>query len=295
MSSTAVSGRSDSGPRPGSAGLDPEADTLLAESRERRPLGLARSERFASILTGGSFLAAAAAFAVVVDSSRHPSPATILLLLATYAVAAKVEFEIGAGFAVPTELVLVPMIFLVPIDQVPLLVAAGLVIGELTLRRSRREHLERLIVVPGNAWHAVGPALVLAVAGERSPSWSAIPVLLAALAAQMAFDYASSALREWIAFRLRPLSQLRFMGWVWMVDAALAPIGLAVAFAAPNGVRAAVLVLPLVGLLAVFARQRRVGIDRALELSHAYRGTAFLLGDVVEADDSYTGAHCRDV
>jgi putative nucleotidyltransferase with HDIG domain len=56
-----------------------------------------------------------------------------------------------------------------------------------------------------------------------------------------------------------------------------------------------VFVLPLIGLLAVFARQRRVGIDSALELGHAYRGTAFLLGDVVEADDSYTGAHCRDV
>ena len=36
-------------------------------------------------------------------------------------------------------------------------------------------------------------------------------------------------------------------------------------------------------------------IDHALELSHAYRGTALLLGDVVEADDSYTGSHSRDV
>ena len=32
-----------------------------------------------------------------------------------------------------------------------------------------------------------------------------------------------------------------------------------------------------------------------MELSNAYRGTALLLGDVVEADDSYTGAHCKDV
>jgi HD-GYP domain-containing protein (c-di-GMP phosphodiesterase class II) len=36
-------------------------------------------------------------------------------------------------------------------------------------------------------------------------------------------------------------------------------------------------------------------MDQALELSSAYRGTAFLLGDVVEADDEYTGAHSRDV
>ncbi len=36
-------------------------------------------------------------------------------------------------------------------------------------------------------------------------------------------------------------------------------------------------------------------IDHELELRDAYRGTAFLLGDVVEADDAYTGEHSRDV
>jgi putative nucleotidyltransferase with HDIG domain len=85
------------------------------------------------------------------------------------------------------------------------------------------------------------------------------------------------------------------MGWVWAVDGALAPVGLAVAFLAVDHVGAVLLVLPLLGLLALFAQQRKIGIDRALELSHAYRGTAFLLGDVVEADDSYTGNHCKDV
>jgi HD-GYP domain-containing protein (c-di-GMP phosphodiesterase class II) len=53
--------------------------------------------------------------------------------------------------------------------------------------------------------------------------------------------------------------------------------------------------LPLIGLLAYFARERQVRIDHALELGHAYRGTAMLLGDVVEADDAYTGSHSRDV
>ena len=32
-----------------------------------------------------------------------------------------------------------------------------------------------------------------------------------------------------------------------------------------------------------------------LELSRAYRGTAVLLGDVVEADHAYTGSHSRSV
>ena len=53
--------------------------------------------------------------------------------------------------------------------------------------------------------------------------------------------------------------------------------------------------LPLVGLLAFFAQERTRRIDHALELGRAYRGTAFLLGDVIEADDVYTGTHSRDV
>src|ERR671935_105347 len=78
-----------------------------------------------------------------------------------------------------------------------------------------------------------------------------------------------------------------------LVDAARAPVGLALA--AVGRMWAPFLAAPLVGLLGVFARERQVRIDHALELSHAYRGTALLLGDVVEADDAYTGSHSRDV
>jgi HD-GYP domain-containing protein (c-di-GMP phosphodiesterase class II) len=55
------------------------------------------------------------------------------------------------------------------------------------------------------------------------------------------------------------------------------------------------LLLPLVALLRLFSGERQRRIDSALELSDAYRGTAFLLGDVVEADDAYTGSHSRHV
>ena len=79
------------------------------------------------------------------------------------------------------------------------------------------------------------------------------------------------------------------------MDATLAPIGLLAALAAVEQAAAFLLVLPLVGLLRTFARERRSRVDHALELSHAYRGTALLLGDVVEADDAYTGSHSRDV
>ena len=279
---------------PTTADLDPEVDGLYERTRERRSTPLARTERVASLVVGGSFLAVAVPLALLYGSSRHPSLWTVLLLLGVYAVASQVEFEVGAGSGVPTELVLVPMLFVLPPSWVPLAVAAGLALGELAGGR-QAHHPGRIAVLPGNAWHAVGPALVLVAAGEPDPTWHEWPVFVAALAAQFAFDYASSAAREWIAFRLRPGMHLRFMVWVWTLDAALAPIGFAVALVAVGAPASVLLVLPLIGLLGVFARQRQVGIDRALELGHAYRGTAFLLGDVVEADDTYTGTHCRDV
>jgi putative nucleotidyltransferase with HDIG domain len=54
-------------------------------------------------------------------------------------------------------------------------------------------------------------------------------------------------------------------------------------------------VLPIVALFASFAREREARIDGALERSQAYRGTALLLGDVIEANDQYTGDHTKDV
>ena len=293
--STALPGAADALGGRSATDLDPEGEGLVEGNRERRSQPLARTERLASLIVGGSFFVAAIPFAALVESSRHPSVATVVLLLAAYAVASKVEFEIGAGFAVPTELVLVPMLFLLPIGTVPVAVALGLVLGELAGGSAGKNHLERVAVVPANAWHAFGPAVVLASAGERPPSLSEWPLYVAALGAQLVFDYTSSAVREWIAFQLQPRAHLRFIVWVWMVDGALAPAGLAVALATDTGAQAVLLVAPLIALLAMFARHRRVAIDRALELSHAYRGTAFLLGDVVEADDGYTGAHCRDV
>ena len=67
-------------------------------------------------------------------------------------------------------------------------------------------------------------------------------------------------------------------------------IGSAVGLASPSTVHAHLANLERAGLL-----RRDPTKPRALELGHAYRGTALLLGDVVEADDAYTGSHSRDV
>ncbi len=83
--------------------------------------------------------------------------------------------------------------------------------------------------------------------------------------------------------------------WVYGVDAALSGVGLIVGEAVPRHPASVVALVPLLGLFAVFASERRRRLEGMLELSAAYRGTALVLGDVVEADDGYTGQHSKSV
>jgi HD-GYP domain-containing protein (c-di-GMP phosphodiesterase class II) len=201
-----------------------------------------------------------------------------------------VRFDVGAGYATATQLVLVPIMLSVPPAAAPLVVALSALVRRIPdCVGPRRVHPLRLVFTLPDAWHAAGPALVLALAGAPAPSAALWPLYLAALAAQLASDVGSGVLREWAALRVRPGLQLRLLLGVVAVDVALAPIGLLVVLGAGSAPWAIVCVLPLAGLLARFARERDERMRQALQLSGAYRGTALLMSDVLEADDAYTG------
>jgi HD-GYP domain-containing protein (c-di-GMP phosphodiesterase class II) len=278
------------------AALDPSVEEAIGDQRARRARRLAGREQVSAALLGGGFaLAAVLAAALLPASQRSPDAAVYLLLVAAYALSFRLLFEVGTGSAVPTQVVLVPMLFIVPVGYVPLLIAAGMLLGTLGDFAQGRVHLGRVFLPFANGWHALGPVLVLGLAGEAPPRISSLPLYVGALAAQFAFDFGSAAVHERLTVGVKPWEQLRAMSLVWLVDAALSSVGLAVAFASVVNPYGFLLAVPLVLLLSVFARERRLHIDHALELSAAYRGTAFLLGDVVEADDAYTGSHSRDV
>ncbi len=135
----------------------------------------------------------------------------------------------------------------------------------------------------------------MVVAGEPTATAQQWPLLIALLAAQFASDFVSTAVTEWAALSVRPAALLDQMQLVFTVDLLLAPIGFLVAIGGESSDLALLLPLPLLVLIGRFARERTAGLDSALELSQAYRGTALLLGDVIEADDAYTGSHSRDV
>jgi HD-GYP domain-containing protein (c-di-GMP phosphodiesterase class II) len=273
----------------------PDADGLIEDTRERISRALRGRDFWISAASGAGFIAVAITLALFIPSDRHPSLGLIMLLVGAYALALRVQFEIGLGFAVPTQLIFVPMLFLLRAGWAPLVVATGIGLAYLPDHLWGGWHPDRILVHLSSAWHAVGPALVLGLAGEPSADWRLHwPVFLLAIGSQFAFDYGSTAARA-LPSGVPARAFARAVRWPMLVDASLSPLGLVIALAATQREYSFLLSLPLLGLVAFFARERRARVDHALELSHAYRGTALLLGDVVEADDAYTGSHSRDV
>jgi HD-GYP domain-containing protein (c-di-GMP phosphodiesterase class II) len=277
-------------------GHELDGAALVAETRARKSTRLADREFWVSLGLTGTFLATAAALLVWLPQGRALDLGVFLALMAAYTLACQVQFEVGAGRTVPTELVFVPMLFLLPAGAVPFCVAAGLCATALLDRARNETPASRLLVVVGSAWHSIGPALVIGLlAAGTDPTWSDWWIYALAIGAQLAVDLASALLPDWLVLGVPPRRVLGYVVWVYLVDLALAPIGLLAAFAAHERVWPVLLTLPLIGLLAFFAKERHAQIDQALELSNAYRGTALLLGDVIEADDAYTGAHSQHV
>ena len=246
-----------------------ESERLRASfaTREQR---MVDAERRSALIIGAGFLAAASALAMLASGQRGLSPPVALLYVLGVAAASEVRVEIGAGFTVPTQAVFVPMIFALPVSLVPLLVAISFALATVPSILARRAPPSRLLTAPGNSWFAVGPSLVLALAHDHNPDgrWG---VLALALLAQFTFDFCSNAVWECLRKGVPIREMASEMRKVYMIDLALAPLGLVVAIAAIERP------------------------EQLIELNDAYRGTALLLGDVVEADDTYTGEHCRDV
>src|SRR4051794_29966031 len=265
--------------------LRPAVEGFVAQTRSRRPEPLDARERNVEVARIVVLAAAVVGLAAVTDEAPSLDVGLALALTAAYALAGLVRFEVGLGEMVPTQVVFVPMLLLLPPWAVPVAVAAGTVLSDLPAVLQFRIHPDRLLIAPANAWYAVGPALVLALAGNGGPTWQDVQIYAIAFVAQVVFDVAAATVRDWFVFRVPPRLQVAVLARVYVVDALLTPVGLLAAFGAGDNGYRALLVLPLVALLAVFAQERSANIENAIQLSTAYRGTALLLGDVLEDKD----------
>jgi diguanylate cyclase (GGDEF)-like protein len=239
------------------------AERLLEQSWEARQRRASRRELVVEAAAATLFVAVAATL-LISGPSAGLRPGVFALLVGVYAVVARIEFPVGAGSVVPTQLVLVPMIVLLPPATVPLAVALGLVTPAAIDCALGRGRPRRILSAIPDAWHAVGPAVVLCLAGSPTNGLHDLPILAIALAACCVVDLVSSVARVRLAGVVRDLPALiRVMGLVWMVDACLAPVGLLAAVAARQSDVAILFVLPLVSLLWLLGRDRTRRIDQA--------------------------------
>ena len=203
------------------------------------------------------FLACAIVAVVAWWAPAHASIVACVAAIAALAIASRAGFEIGRGAGVPTQLVFVPMLFLLPTALVPFLVMAAYVLERLA-HHDWRQRLLRLHITIGSCWFALGPVVVLGVAGIGPPTWSRWPLYVLALAAQIGIDLASSALSEWIVFGQSPLTTAEHVARAGLIDAALSPAGLALAIAGTDTVLYALIAgLPLILLLEAHGRGPR--------------------------------------
>ena len=278
-----------------SAAIDLQTE-LVAASRERVAARLSSRERLTHGVTAVLFMAIAIVLAAEAPSVGGSRWLLLPAFVAAIAVGSRIELEVGSGFTSPVELVVIPMLFALPAGHVPLAVALGLVCGQLPSYVRGRVPLQRIIVSIGNASYTIAPTIVFMLGYDPTGGvgeWAAVTAL--AVVAQFIGDGVISTAREYFAVGVDPRSLLEPLAWIFFVDACLAPVGFAAGVAGTLWTPAYVLPLPLLLLARVFAKERADRLSHALELSAAYRGTAFLLGDVVEADHAYTGEHSRDV
>jgi putative nucleotidyltransferase with HDIG domain len=269
-----------------------EEQELLAATLARVRSGMTRRDVLAEAIVGAGFVAAVAGLWWL--SPPHGfAPAAAIWCTVVMVLATRVRFDTPFGFTVATQLAFVPLLFAAPVAIVPIAVVVALTIARLPDVLRGRVRMAQLLRMPANSWFAIGPAFVFALANV-APREAGPVLLIGALAAQFIGDFGASAVYFGIAREASLRTQLRD-SWVYVIDAALSGVALVVAEQIHATPAAVLAMVPLLGLLAMFAHERQQRLGGLLELNETYRGTALLLGDVVAADDGYTGEHSRGV
>ena len=236
---------------------------LLEETWAARDARAPRREAVVEAAATALFVVAAAALFGLSGTAGTLDLGTAALMVGLYVAVARVEFPIGAGSVVPTQLVLLPMLAVVPPGAVPALVAAGLLLAAMIDWRLGRIGARRVLSAVPDAWHAIGPAVVLLAAGSPELGLDDLPLIAAAFAACCLVDLASAMLRALASRRSDLALHARVLVRVWAVDACLIPGAFLVGVAAEHHPATALFVLPLAALLALLTRDRNEHIDQA--------------------------------
>jgi HD-GYP domain-containing protein (c-di-GMP phosphodiesterase class II) len=268
---------------------------LVGEARERRKQRMDARERVVDSVSALLFLAVAVAIAVFVDNERETDWLLVVALVVGYAVVSRVRFEYGDLYMSAEELVFVPLLFLAPLNLVPLLAALAAVLATLPEYARGEWHRDRWITTIPDTWFCMGPVLVLAAWAPGPPSLDHLGIYLLALGASALADFAWALTRDQLLHGKPLIEVAKNCLGTNRVAATFSAIGFFPTLAAVSQPLVLLVIGPLVWLLTVFSRDRSERWTATLELHRAYRGTVMLLVDVVEFDDDYTAEHSRSV
>ena len=268
---------------------------LVGEARERRKQRMDARERVVDTASALLFLGVAVAIAFLVPNERDTDWVLVVCLVIGYAVVSRVRFEYGDLYMSAEELVSVPLLFLAPLNLVPLLAALAAVLATLPEYARGEWHRDRWITTIPDTWFCMGPTLVLAAFAPGPPSLDHLGIYLLALLAAGLADFAWALTRDQLLHGKPVMEVVKNCLGTNRVAATFSAIGFFPAYAAVGEPLVLLVIVPLVWLLTVFSRDRSERWSATLELHRAYRGTVMLLVDVVEHDDDYTAEHSRSV
>ena len=230
-------------------------------------------ERVGETLTAATFVAVAVALWLTAPMPPY-SLASAIICSVVLALALRVRIDTPFGFTVPTQLAFVPLLFAMPVGARPdrgrrsptvLARLPDVLAGERAPEPARADDR-------ATRGTSIGPVAVFAARATTAPDHASPALLIAALAAQFVVDFAVSGLRFAIARGRHAGASSSRDAWVYVVDAALSGVGAASSPSRSTARPLAALApLPLLGLVALFARERRQRLESLLELNDAYR------------------------
>jgi HD-GYP domain-containing protein (c-di-GMP phosphodiesterase class II) len=271
------------------------AERLVGEARTRRASRMEPRERNVLVASASCFVVTAAVIAVLLPSEREVDWLVVLGLIAMYGLVERVRFEFGGSYGTAEQLVVVPILLLVPLPFVPVLIALANLVTTLPEIAHGTWHRERLTGRLADCWFCVPPVLVLALLAPGEVHIQNTWAYALAFVAQLGGDAAWTLIRDRLLDRI-PLHELvEGMVGTARVDAIFTPVAYMITLAATESAFALLAILPLAWLLHSFAKDREERYAKTLELHRAYRGTVMLLSDVIEFDDDYTAQHSRSV
>ena len=237
----------------------------IERSRARETGRTARRELLTESAVSGLFVLSALAMAIFLphDGAGLMTAAWLAVICA---VLVRIEFEVGEGRTHPLQLAFVPMLLLLSPGAIPLVVLCAHLAAMIPKVVRQRLPARRLLLSVADSSFSLAPALVIVVAGRPDGVWSAAALCTAAIGALMLSDLRDLLAADAGRARHDPRAELRGFTWVYLTDLCLAPIGFVAALAGRAHPAVLVAVLPLAGLLAIFARERRGRIENALKL-----------------------------